>query len=441
MLCVLLGRGAWFAESHKGFNWTEQPAPIQWQSFTYAVFIILFAFQGWENASFVAGEVDITKTRALRNGYYLAVLTVGFLYLFVNVAFLRAFDFITGDSPRDPTTTFPLGQIPIQILADDGYAARYWGGGQGAVKAWTVLLTLSSLGNVLAVTYTCGRVKQMIGQSYLFPWSRLWARESRFNTPSGGLLLHWICTCILIIIAVNIPNKGVWLPGSLQAYSHAIVALAVTVAFTKFAPPMIDGQPTYQWSWLKLKRVSWSIAALSILMNLAMIALPLKSVVPEFSVPGWVFSATCFSAVGSSILYYFLLFPVEDYTESTRWWRHLSILRLAGVSWSMRDVEEEEYDERWERFQRTSRYFEESTSKAGYQDEQIKQFGERKMVYYTLDTALLDGQSQTPGALRKLVFWFFGGSFNNKTYQSPWTDWVLKKPKFQKMQLPKVFKK
>ncbi|KAF3284100.1 hypothetical protein TWF970_011321 [Orbilia oligospora] len=442
MLLILLGRGAWFSETFKqGGDWKAQPNPIEWKSFTYATFIVLFAFQGWENASFVAGEVDIAKTRALRNGYYIAVLLVGFLYLFVNVAFLTAFEFVVGGTPDGVAAILSSGRVPIEVLASDGYAARYWGSTPDAVRAWTVLLTLSALGNVLAVTYTCGRVKQMIGQAYVFPWSRLWARESRFNTPSGGLLLHWICTCILILISVRIPNsKGIQLPGSLQAYSHAAVALAVTVAFCFFTAPLVDGQETYQWSWLKLKRVSWPIITVSILMNLAMICLPIKSAVPDSSVPGWVFAASCFSAVIGSILYYFILFPVEDYMEPSNKWKKWSLLRLAGVSWSIRLVEEDIYNERWERFQRTSRHFEGSTSKVGYQDEQIKQFGERKMVYYTLDPVMIGNQAHQPSTTRRLVFWFFGGSFNNKTYKSPWTEWALKKPNFQGANFLAIFR-
>ncbi|KAK6362692.1 hypothetical protein TWF730_000148 [Orbilia blumenaviensis] len=443
MLLILLGRGAWYAENFdqgKG-PWNFQPNPIDWRSFTYATFIVLFAFQGWENASFVAGEVDVAKTRALRNGYYIAVLLVGFLYLFVNVAFLRAFDLIVGGTPDGIAAILSEGKIPIEVLANNGYAARYWHGTPAAVRAWTVLLTLSTLGNVLAVTYTCGRVKQMIGQAYVFPWSRLWARESRFNTPSGGLLLHWICTCILIIVGVRIPNsKGIQLPGSLQAYSHAAVALAVTVAFCFFTAPLVDGKEIYQWSWFRFRRVSWPIIGVSILMNLAMICLPIKSAVPDSSVPGWVFAASCFVAVISSILYYFILFPVEDYMESSSKWKKWSLLRLAGVSWSIRLVEEDIYNERWERFQRTSRHFEGSTSKVGYQDEQIKQFGERKMVYYTLDPVMIGNQAHQPSTGRRLVFWFFGGSFNNKTYKSPWTEWALKKPKFQGAQFSSLFR-
>ncbi|KAF3222450.1 hypothetical protein TWF106_005115 [Orbilia oligospora] len=414
MLLILLGRGAWFSETFKqGGYWKAQPNPIEWKSFTYATFIVLFAFQGWENASFVAGEVDIAKTRALRNGYYIAVLLVGFLYLFVNVAFLTAFDFIVGGTPDGIAAILSSGRVPIEVLASDGYAARYWGSTPDAVRAWTVLLTLSTLGNILAVTYTCGR----------------------------GLLLHWICTCILILISVGIPNsKGTQLPGSLQAYSHAAVALAVTVAFCFFTAPLVDGQETYQWSWLKFKRVSWPIITVSILMNLAMICLPIGSAVPDSSVPGWVFAATCFLAVISSILYYFILFPVEDYMEPSNKWKKWSLLRLAGVSWSIRLVEEDIYNERWERFQRTSRHFEGSTSKVGYQDEQIKQFGERKMVYYTLDPVMIGNQAHQPSTTRRLVFWFFGGSFNNKTYKSPWTEWALKKPNFQGAKFLAIFR-
>src|SRR4051812_19698524 len=123
----------------------------------------------------------------------------------------------------------------------------------------------------------------MIGQSYIFPWSRLWARESRFNTPSGGLILHWICSTILIIIAVNIPRKGEYLPGNLQAYSHGAVArkcskkggvgsqtrsktnilinpitVAITIAFCYFTPPKDDNnKEVYQWSLMKYRWCYW----------------------------------------------------------------------------------------------------------------------------------------------------------------------------------------
>ncbi|KAF3940839.1 hypothetical protein ABW19_dt0205090 [Dactylella cylindrospora] len=447
MLLVLFGRGAWFSATKKsGGSWTATgdlgDYTERWKSYAYAIFIVLFAYQGWENASFVAGEISYRKTKALRRGYYSAVLIVGVLYLLVNVGFLTSFELVMLKQGEKLQDLLNRGLLPTAVLANDGYAARYWASSDGLtagpIRAWNVILTLSSLGNVLAVTYTCGRVKQMIGQSYIFPWSRLWSRESRFNTPSGGLLLHWICTSILIIIAVNVSSGGYWLPGSLQAYSHAIVALAVTVAFCFFTPDTENQKPKYQWTLLRYKLVSWPIITLSVVMNLAMIALPIGSYVPDFTVAGWVYAAACFTAVGFSILYYFAFFPVEDYQSGSvgplSSLRKFSLLRLVGVSWKIDTVSPKVYEQRWERFGCTTRGFSEDITLLGYQKEQTEQFGERRMVYYELDT-----DNGEPSIIKKIIFWFFGGSFENTTITAPRRYWRLRKPNFSG--IPKLWRK
>jgi len=245
---------------------------------------------------------------------------------------------------------------------------------------------------------------------------------------------------VLIIIAVNIPKKGYLLPGSFQAYSHGVVALAVTVAFCFFEPPTIDGEKKYQWSWLKKKYVLWPIIGTSIFMNLATIALPLKSKVPDFSVDGWVYATTCFVAVAISVVYYFALFPVERYDGSPSW----SLLRMVGVSWEIAPVNKTPaiYNERWDEFKKSTRYFEEAVNRLGYEEEQERQFGSRQMVYYNLDTESINGMTQNPGIFRKSVFWFFGGSFADKEYSSPWKELRLwKQHRFQGMEIKNLLKR
>lgn len=61
--------------------------------------------------------------------------------------------------------------------------------------------------------------------SNAFPWSRLWSLESKYETPEGGLILHWIFSVILIIATTRINNieEAIAFPGTLQAYATGII--------------------------------------------------------------------------------------------------------------------------------------------------------------------------------------------------------------------------
>ncbi|KAF3935286.1 hypothetical protein ABW19_dt0205207 [Dactylella cylindrospora] len=410
MVVVLFVQGASYASKHKNLgDWTQQKQGSSWSDLAHAVFAVLFAFQGWENASFVAGEVDMRGHKALKRGCYYAIGVVGTLYLLVNVTFLAAFPMEPGDAG-----------LPVR----DGFAARYSGYTQSAIRGWAALLTLSALGNVLAVTYTCGRVKQMIGQSNILPWSRIWAQESRFNTPSGGLLLHFIWGGLLIMIALSIPN-AYGLPGFLQSYSHGLVALAVTYAFCKYCKECESTSSNYQLSALKSQTVRWLLVGLSFLFNIAMTVLPLASSDVPDSISGRILAVICSGSAFFATAYYFCLFPSSKWEESAMSWRGWSLLRLIRVTWEIREVDDTVYTERWREFKKTTRYLVDQlgTSKEAFKEFQERQFGKsRQMVYYELE--YLGTSGDTPGKLRKLVFWLFGGDFtpDNRIYTSPRKD-------------------
>ncbi|GKU14719.1 unnamed protein product [Fusarium langsethiae] len=64
-------------------DWAEQREVRSKVSFAKALLVVLFSFEGWENATFVAGEIPPYKQQTLRRGFLAAAVTVGSLYLIV----------------------------------------------------------------------------------------------------------------------------------------------------------------------------------------------------------------------------------------------------------------------------------------------------------------------------------------------------------------------
>lgn len=76
------------ARAAKHFNkddWSRAPNSNHSSSAT-AFLYILYSFSGWENATFVSGEIETNKI--LRRGFISAVWIVGMLYMLVNVVFV-----------------------------------------------------------------------------------------------------------------------------------------------------------------------------------------------------------------------------------------------------------------------------------------------------------------------------------------------------------------
>ncbi|RMJ13029.1 hypothetical protein BHE90_001578 [Fusarium euwallaceae] len=125
-------------------------------AFAKALLAVLFSFEGWENATFVAGEIPPNKHKILRRGFIAAVFTVGIFYLIIVGLFLRA---ITWKDISDGHE-------------NANYPPMFTGGGIRARQAWAVMAAISSFGSLNAIIYTFSRVKQVIGQAEILPWSR-----------------------------------------------------------------------------------------------------------------------------------------------------------------------------------------------------------------------------------------------------------------------------
>ena len=191
-----------------------------------AMLLVIFSFEGWENATFVAGEVAPEDQGNLRKGFMCAVGVVGCLYMAIVAVFMYAVPY-----------------VPITIQ----FAPVLFGNSQSAYQAWAVIISISALGSMNSIIYTFSRIKQCIGVGNIFPWSHFWSSDSPDlkdhrnydidKSPRGGLWLHWIMSVVMIAISAGVhsPLEAIGMPGLLQTYTHCLII--VFIAFGAFRLP------------------------------------------------------------------------------------------------------------------------------------------------------------------------------------------------------------
>ncbi|KAF2184946.1 hypothetical protein K469DRAFT_167604 [Zopfia rhizophila CBS 207.26] len=201
-----------------------------------ALLQVLFSFQGWENATLVAGEIPDHQT--LRKGFIRAVWIVGVLYILINIVYCYAI-------PWEPDGTMVLQYVPL-----------FFGNSDRAKQAWAILTAFSAVGSMISVTYTCVRVKQTIAWANILPWSSFWRTSApvrskepkdaiemqgllsqttgddgesiptlRTGAPQGGIALHWLACVFYISVSsvISEVTEAILFSGLLLTYGHAIV--------------------------------------------------------------------------------------------------------------------------------------------------------------------------------------------------------------------------
>lgn len=139
-----------------------------------------FAYDGWINITFIAGEIRSPQKNIPRSLIF-GVLACIVIYVLVNQAYLYVL-------PVEKIAQSPL------VASDAIYVA--WGNTSSAiVAAMIVICTLGAVnGNIMAtsrVTYAMGK------DNLFFNWAGI--EHRRFATPGNALWLHGIWTSIFII--------------------------------------------------------------------------------------------------------------------------------------------------------------------------------------------------------------------------------------------------
>lgn len=139
-----------------------------------------FAFDGWVNITFVAGEIKQPQ-KNIPKSLFTGVFTCIVIYVLVNQAYLFV--------------------MPVELIAGSALVASdamsiALGSMAGALIA--ALIVVCTLGAINGNTLATARVTYAMGKDKVFlPWAG--KEHKKFNTPANALLLHGTWTCMFII--------------------------------------------------------------------------------------------------------------------------------------------------------------------------------------------------------------------------------------------------
>ncbi len=139
-----------------------------------------FAYDGWANITFVAGEVKHPQ-KNIPKSLFVGVLTCIVVYVLVNQAYLYV---------------MPVEQIAASSLVAADAMTIAWGNAGGAIIA--ALIVVCTLGAINGNTLAVARVTYAMGKDKVFiPWAG--KEHKRFHTPGNSLILHCVWICMFII--------------------------------------------------------------------------------------------------------------------------------------------------------------------------------------------------------------------------------------------------
>ncbi|OHW96965.1 methionine permease, partial [Colletotrichum incanum] len=250
----------------KDTNWN-------WGVIATSLFKVFYSYSGLDNANYVLNEVK-DPVRTLRSVTMAALTTACGLYALINVAYFLV--------------------VPIEEIKESGeliaalFFTRTFGEGVGKTVL-PLAVALSAGANVLVVAFSAARTKQEIARQGFLPFSHILSSTRPFNSPLGGLLVHYIPSFLVITLP---PSGEVYsFILEVEGYPGQFLALAVGAGLL----------------WLRVRRPdikrpfkAWIPAVfLRIGLSLALLAAPFFP--PDNKPKNGMFYAT-YAIVGASIL-------------------------------------------------------------------------------------------------------------------------------------------
>ena len=167
------------------------PAKPLMTAFAAAMISILFAYDGWTDSTYVAGEVQNPQRNmpiAIMGGTW---LVVG-MYVLANMAYYHVL------SPQEVGSYEAVGSETIHRLMGD------WG-----ARALAVLVAVSTFGTTNGAILTGPRVTQAMAADGLL-WKPMAALDANRGTPSLALWVQAILSCVWLYMANGFEDVSGW---------------------------------------------------------------------------------------------------------------------------------------------------------------------------------------------------------------------------------------
>ncbi|KAM9914996.1 hypothetical protein OXX69_000123 [Metschnikowia pulcherrima] len=146
-------------------------------SISVALLQVVYSFKGWENANYVLSELE-NPYQALTVTAPVSVLLVTCLYFMVVVSYL---------------VVIPKKELLSSGVLVAGIFFNKVFGESITSRVLPILISLSTLGNVMVVSFAHSRVNQELAQENYLPFSKY------FQNLNHSLLLHWAITVIILV--------------------------------------------------------------------------------------------------------------------------------------------------------------------------------------------------------------------------------------------------
>ena len=156
-----------------------------------ALVFVLYAYGGWNDAVFVAAEVQ-DQGRNMPRALLYGIAGITVLYLAVNFAYLKVLGLETARH-----TATPAASVLQQVVGP-------WG-----AKAISVLVMVSALGAINGMILAGSRVYATVGQDYhLFAWLGKWNRRS--GAPIAAIVLQGcIAVSLVFLVGTDTGRNGI----------------------------------------------------------------------------------------------------------------------------------------------------------------------------------------------------------------------------------------
>ncbi|KAI0746957.1 amino acid transporter [Daedaleopsis nitida] len=265
-----------------GFKLDNPPRNFEWDkmwegslegganAFVTGLFNVIWCFIGYSNANYALAEVR-DPVRTIKRAAPLAMLSVTLVYMLVNVAYYAVVD-------KDEI--LGSGRIVAAL-----YFGRLWG--VNAERIVSFIIALSTLGNIMAVLFTHGRVVQELGREGVLPFSSFFASSKPFSAPFAGLFEQWLITSTLV--ALIPPGDAYLFMLSLSSYPLALINMFVSGGLLFIHAPERLLPKRFRalrasYDWVPPFRAWTSVVLFFFLSNVFLVFVPLKPPARGFKV-------------------------------------------------------------------------------------------------------------------------------------------------------------
>ena len=197
------------------------PHPIM-LGLVLAMIPILFAYDGWTDSTYVAGEI-VNPRRNMPIAILLGTVIVVAVYVMTNLAYFSVL------TPREISTVEAVGSETIRRILGE------WGG-----RALAVLVSVSTFGTVSASILTGPRVTLAMASDGLF-WRRAAHVDPRRGSPDLALWLQAALSIVWLGFANGFEDVSGWfVTTSWLFYGLTIAAVFIERRRERGAPPSAD---------------------------------------------------------------------------------------------------------------------------------------------------------------------------------------------------------